>query len=97
MSEEFDAITRSHTFELVPPAPHQNVIDTKWIHTLKYFPDGTIRRCKSRLVARGYNQRYGLDYAETFSPVIKSTTVRLVLGEAVRKDWYCESWHLHSP
>lgn len=87
MSEEFDAVNRNHTYDLVPPRPNQNVTDTKWIYTLKCFPDGTVRRNKSRLVARGYNQRYGIDYAETFSPVIKSTTVRLVLEQAVRLNW----------
>lgn len=87
MSLEFDAVTRNHTYDLVPPAPNQNVIDTKWIFTLKYLPNGEIDRHKSRIVARGFNQRYGIDYAETFSPVIKLTTVRLALEHAVRNDW----------
>lgn len=86
-TDEFNAVTRNHTYDLVPPAPGQNVIDTKWIFTLKYLPNGQIDRYKARLVARGFNQKYGLDYAETFSPVIKSTTVRLVLEQAVRHDW----------
>ena len=86
-TDEFNAVTRNHTYDLVPPAPGQNVIDTKWIFTLKYLPNGNIDRYKARLVARGFNQKYGLDYAETFSPVIKSTTVRLVLEQAVRHDW----------
>ena len=86
-TDEFNAITRNHTYDLVPPAPHQNVIDTKWLFTLKYLPNGDVDRHKSRLVARGFNQQYGLDYAETFSPIIKSTTVRLVLEHAVRNDW----------
>lgn len=87
MSEEFNAVKRNHTYDLVPPDPNQNVIDTKWIHTIKYSPNGEIRRHKSRIVARRYNQKYGLDFAETFSPVIKSTMVRLVLQHAVRNDW----------
>jgi len=86
-TDEFNAVTRNHTYDLVPPVPGQNVIDTKWIFTLKYLPNGNIDRYKARLVARGFNQKYGLDYAETFSPVIKSTTVRLVLEQAVRHDW----------
>lgn len=51
------------------------------------MPNGQIDRYKARVVARGFNQRYGLDYAETFSPVINSTTVCLVLQHAVSNDW----------
>ncbi|XP_019085571.1 PREDICTED: uncharacterized protein LOC109126466 [Camelina sativa] len=54
---------------------------------MKYNPDGTVNRYKARLVAKGYNQKAGLDYEETFSPVIKSTTIRIVLDVAVGCDW----------
>lgn len=87
MSDEYNAVTRHHTYDLVPPAPNQNVIDTKWIYTLKYLPNGYLDRYKACLVARGFNQQHGLDYAETFSPVIKSTTFRVVLEQAVRSNW----------
>lgn len=97
MSDEFNAVQRNHTYDLVPPKPHHNVIPTTWIHTIKYLPSGTIDMHKSRLVARGDTQQYGLDYAETFSPVIKSTTVRLVPEQAVRLDWLPYSWMLIMP
>lgn len=87
MSDEFDAQLRNFTWSLVPPAPHQNVVGTKWIFRLKYSPDGSVHRHKVRLVAKGYSQRKGIDYNETFSPVIKATTIRVVLQTAVSCDW----------
>ena len=87
MCDEYNAQLRNETFELVPPNPTQHVIATKWVHTLKYLPNGVLDRYKSRLVARGNNQEYGIDYAETFSPVVKSITIRLVLQLAVSRSW----------
>lgn len=87
MCDEFNVVTRNCTFVLVPTKPNQNVIETKWIYTIKYLSNGVVDRRKSGLVARGYDQRYGLDYAETYSPVIKSTTVCVVLEQIVRLDW----------
>lgn len=88
MSKEYNAQLANHTWDLVPPPPTTvNIVGCKWIFTTKYNPDGSIRRYKARLVAKGYNQQAGLDYSETFSLVIKSTTIRLVLGIAVDRDW----------
>lgn len=88
MSEEFNAQIANQTWNLVPsPPPTVNVIGCKWIFRTKFNPDGSVHRYKSRLVAKGYSQQAGLDYNETFSPVIKSTTIRLVLDIAVKRDW----------
>lgn len=76
MSVEYNAQIANKTFELVPPAPNENVIDSRWVHTIKYLSNGEIDRYKSRWVARGYTQTYGIDYSETFSPVVKSVTIR---------------------
>lgn len=53
----------------------------------KYHPNGTILTHKARLVAKGFHQRPGIDYTETFSPVIKPATVRLILSLAVTQNW----------
>lgn len=53
----------------------------------KIKSDGTLERCKSRLVAKEYNQKFGVDYAETFSPVVKMNIVRTLLALAASKHW----------
>lgn len=87
MVEEINAQIRNGTHELVPPNPEQNVVGCKWIFTLKYNADGSLNRYKARLVARGFHQQYGRDFQDTFSPVIKSTTVRYVLHLAINNNW----------
>lgn len=83
MDAEFKALTANHTWILVPFQGQNNIIDSKWVFKTKYKADGSIERRKARLVAKGFQQTAGLDYDETFSPVIKSSTVRIVLSIAV--------------
>jgi hypothetical protein len=87
MQEEFDALIQNGTWKLVPPKPGTNLVDCKWIFKIKRHVDGSIEHYKARLVAKGFSQCYGLDYVETFSPVIKPTTMRLILFVVVSKGW----------
>lgn len=87
LSTEFDALVNNGTWILVPPGPHQNVVGCKWIFCIKPLVDGSIDRYKARLVAKGFHQRRGIDYTETFSPLIKPITVRLILSLAIGHDW----------
>ncbi|GKV40995.1 hypothetical protein SLEP1_g48578 [Rubroshorea leprosula] len=75
------------TWELVPSHPDQHVLGCKWIFRIKRGKDGSITRYKARLVAKGFHQRPGSDYLNTFSPVIKPTTIRTVLSLAVSRRW----------
>ena len=87
MHEEIDALHQNNTWSLVPRPPGANVVGSKWIFRTKMKEDGTIDRFKARLVAKGYTQIPGLDFGETFSPVVKAPTIRVILSLAVRFKW----------
>ncbi|KAG8498333.1 hypothetical protein CXB51_007179 [Gossypium anomalum] len=84
---EFDALSANSTWTLVPLPPGRKIIGCKWLFKVKRHPDGTIDHRKARLVAKGCSQAPGCDFKETFSPVVKPATIRLILSVAVSKGW----------
>ena len=82
MQAELHALQLNNTWTLTTLPPHKTAIGCRWIYKIKYHADGSIERYKARLVAKGYTQMEGLDYLDTFSPVAKLTTVRLLLALA---------------
>jgi hypothetical protein len=87
MQAEYDALIANDTWSLVPRPRGINLVTGKWIFRHKLHADGSLDRYKARWVLRGFTQRPGLDYDETFSPVVKPTTVRVVLSLALSQDW----------
>jgi hypothetical protein len=87
MDIEFGALLRNDTWRLVPPRAGTNIIDCKWVYKIKRKSDGSIDRYKARLVAKRFKQQYGIDYEDTFSPVVKATTIHIVLSIAVSRGW----------
>ncbi|WJZ95347.1 hypothetical protein VitviT2T_014123 [Vitis vinifera] len=67
--------------------PSMNVIDRKWIFRVKYNSDGTIQRYKARLVAKGFQQYAGVEFTDTFNPVIKASTIRVIFTLVVTYNW----------
>ena len=68
-------------------SPSVKPIECKWVFKIKRKPDGTIERYKVGLVAKGYSQIEGVNYLETFSPVVKTTTVKVVLALTSIYNW----------
>ena len=81
------ALEKNGTWEEITLPKGKHVVGCKWIFTVKYNAEGQVERYKARLVARGFTQTYGLDYEETFAPVAKLNTVRVLLSLAVNLDW----------
>jgi hypothetical protein len=85
MDSEFSALVRNKTWDLVPPASRRNLIDCKWVYKMKQKSDGSIDCYKAHLVAKGFKQRYDIDYDDTFSLVVKFATIHLVLSVVVSR------------
>jgi Reverse transcriptase (RNA-dependent DNA polymerase) len=87
MEEEITALARNNTWTLVPYSPSQHVVGCKWIYRIKRKVDGSVERYKTHLVAKGYSQEESVDYFETFSPVVRPSTIRIVLTLVLSKGW----------
>jgi hypothetical protein len=96
MDSEFEALQHNKTWHLVPPRKGVNIINCKWVYKIKRKPDGTVDRHKARLVAKRFKQRYVVDYEDTFSPVVKPATIRLVLSFALSKGWNMRQLDVHN-
>jgi len=87
MRDEFDALQKNHTWDLFPLPPNRSVIGCKLVFRVKENADGTLNRFKARLVAMGFHQLQGFDFNETFSPVIKPFTIRIILCLGITYKW----------
>lgn len=74
-----------HTWDLIPLSQGKKPIACKWVYKTKLNADGTMERLKARPVVVGYTQRYGIDYQETFSQIVKMATVRSMIAIAASK------------
>ena len=87
MEEEYNALVRNNTWGLVPSSAASRVVQCKWVFRTKLKADGSLDKYKARLVAKGFQQTPGVDSDETFSPVIKASTIRIVFTIAVSRRW----------
>ncbi|GJS76600.1 ribonuclease H-like domain-containing protein [Tanacetum coccineum] len=85
--DEYNALVKNGTWLLVPRPAGVNMVRSMWLFNHKFHADGTLSRYKARLVANGSSQQLGVDFDETFSPVVKPATIRTVLSLAVSRKW----------
>ena len=87
MQDEYEALQKNETWVLVPKESGGKIVGNKWVFKVKYNPDGSISKYKARLVAKGFHQTQGVDFFETFSPVVKQCTIRVILSLVVMHNW----------
>ena len=87
MKEELKMIEKNQTWELVDRPKHKKAIGVKWVYRTKLNPDGSVNKYKARLVVKGYAQMFGVDFSETFAPVARLDTIRMLLALAAQKGW----------
>ena len=87
MQEEFLALQTNCTWGLVLLTLPVKIVGNKWVFIIKYNSDGLVSRYKARFVAKGFHQTHGIDYTKTFSPVVKVSTIRVVLSLAILNQW----------
>ena len=89
MDDEMSSLERNNTWVLTELPTGKRALLNKWVFKIKVEPDGR-RRFKARLVVKGYSQRKGIDYAEIFSPVVKLTTIRILLSIVASENLHLE-------
>ena len=84
--EEMNALKKNGTWEVVDLPREKKVVGCKWVFTIKSKADGSVERYKTRLVAKGFTQTYGIDYQEAFAPVAKINSIRVLLSLVVNSN-----------
>ncbi|CAL1400403.1 unnamed protein product [Linum trigynum] len=87
MRAEIQALLANHSWTLVPRPLGFNIVGCRWIFRIKHHPDGSIERFKARLVAKGFSQRPGIDFHDTYSPILNPVTIRTVFSIALSHHW----------
>jgi transposase InsO family protein len=87
MVEEHNSIMKNDVWEIVPRPVGKSVVTSRWLYKIKHATDGSVEKYKARFVARGFSQKEGVDYEETFAPVARYSSIRAVISIASEMGW----------
>lgn len=87
MATKYHNLLKNNTWVQSNLPPRKKPIRCKWVYKVKYKANGTLDKSKARLVAKGFSQGEGIDYEETFAPITKMSTIRLVIAMAAQRGW----------
>lgn len=87
MDEEYQSILKNDVWDIVPRPEGKSVVSSKWLFKIKHVANGRIEKYKARFVARGFSQKEGIDYRETFAPAAQYTSIKTVIAIAATKGW----------
>jgi hypothetical protein len=87
MTKECQSIIKNDVWEIVPRQKSKDVVSSKWLFKIKHVVDGSIEKYKERFVARGFSQKEGIDYEETFTHVARYTSIRTIIALAAKMEW----------
>ena len=83
----YQSIMKNDVSDIVPKPEGKSVVSSKWIYMIKHVADGSIEKYKARFVARGFSQKEGIDYEETFAPVARYTSIRAIMAFVSMMKW----------
>ena len=87
MVEEYNSILVNDVWEVVSRPQDRFVVGLRWIYKIKYAANDSVEKYKARFVAKGYAQKEGIDYEETFAPVARYTSIRTMISLAAQMGW----------
>ena len=87
MVEEYDSIMKNQVWEVVPRPQGKKVLGSRCIYKVKHATDGSVEKYKARFVAKGSSQKQGIDYEETFVPVVRYSSIWTIISLAAEMGW----------
>ena len=96
VKKKLKSLKDNNTWTLVKLHKDKKSISCRWVYKIKLKDDGSIQRYKERLVEKGFTQKEGVDYHETFSPMVKFNTIRCIVSIAVKNGWEIQQFDVNN-
>lgn len=87
MVEEYSSIMKNSVWEVVPRPEDKYVVGSRWLYKIKHAVDGSVEKFKAQFVAKGFSQKEGVDYDETFAPIARYSSIRAIISVAAQMGW----------